>query len=327
MIIVTGGSGFIGSAMVWRLNKVGIKNIIVVDDLGCSEKWKNLVGLNFNDYLDRSVFIETLEKGLFENTIEAIIHMGACSSTTETDADYLMENNYRYTARLARWSAEHSKCRFIYASSAATYGDGLAGYSDDENNLHKLRPLNMYGYSKHMFDLMARREGWLSRIAGLKFFNVFGPNEQHKGEMRSVMNKAYPQVRYEGRMSLFKSYKNDYDDGEQMRDFIYIKDAVDIVMYFFENHAANGIYNVGTGIARSWNDVANAMFAATNKAAKISYIEMPENLRDKYQYYTCADMAKLAEVGCRHKCQSLEDSVNDYVRNYLSNGSSLDQMF
>ena len=220
MIVVTGGAGFIGSAIVWHLNQRGYRDILVVDHLGESEKWKNLVSLRFEDYLDRYDFIEKLENGFFENHIKVIFHMGACSSTTEKNADYLMENNYRYTARLAEWRESHPACRLIYASSAATYGDGRQGYKDDEETLARLRPLNMYGYSKHLFDLLAMRKGWLSKIAGLKYFNVYGPNEYHKGDMRSVINKAYPVARNQGFIRLFKSHREDYRDGEQVRDFV-----------------------------------------------------------------------------------------------------------
>lgn len=317
MMIVTGGSGFIGSAVVWRLNKAGIKDVLVVDHLGNSGKWRNLVGLAFDDYLDKNVFIEKLEAGVFADSVDAIIHMGACSSTTEVNADYLMENNYRYTVRLASWVNEHPKCRFIYASSAATYGDGSLGYSDDEENLPKIRPMNMYGYSKHLFDLLARREGWLTKIVGLKFFNVFGPNEQHKGDMRSVISKAYPCIRKEGKMSLFKSYNPDFKDGEQKRDFIYIKDVVEVIMSFLERRDVNGLFNAGSGVARSWNDLAASVFKAVNKPVNIAYIDMPETLRDKYQYFTCADISKLNKTGYSKRFHSLEDAVDDYVHNYL----------
>ena len=319
MIIVTGGAGFIGSALVWRLNQRSVKNIIIVDHLGTSEKWKNLTSLSFADYIDKTDFITSLEAGKFGDTIEGIVHLGACSSTTEQDAGYLMENNYRYTLRLAQWQEANPSARFIYASSAATYGNGEHGYSDDESKLHLLRPLNMYGYSKHLFDCVALQKGWLKQIAGLKFFNVFGPNENHKGTMRSVINKAYPQVRDKGPISLFKSYNPNYADGEQLRDFIYIKDAVEMIIYFLENSQINGIYNIGTGKARSWNDVAVSIFKAVNKKPAISYIDMPNELRNKYQYFTQADMTKLNAAGCTVSCRSLEDSILDYVNNYLAN--------
>lgn len=324
MIIVTGGAGFIGSAIVWRLNQRGEDDILIVDHLGEDEKWKNLVPLRFHDYLDRDAFLERLERGDLGSRIRAVFHMGACSSTTEKDAGYLMENNYRYTLRLASWQERHPNCRFIYASSAATYGDGAQGYRDDEAGLHDLRPLNMYGYSKHLFDLYALRRGWLDRIVGLKYFNVFGPNEGHKGDMRSVIHKAYPGVRDDGRIRLFESYRDDYGHGEQQRDFIYVKDAVDMTLFFLENRGANGIFNIGTGKARTWNDVAGAMFNALDRPAHIEYIPMPEHLKEKYQYYTCADMEKLRAAGCPHACKTLEEAVEEYLGAYLSEDAHLD---
>jgi len=318
MIIVTGGSGFIGSAIVWQLNSRGIDDIVVVDHLGEVEKWKNLVPLRFSDYLDKSDFIKKLEAGYFGNSIKAIFHMGACSSTTEKDADYLIENNYRYTARIAMWHEKHPGCRFVYASSAATYGDGQQGYRDKEDELHILRPLNMYGYSKHMFDLLALRKGWLQHIVGLKYFNVFGPNEYHKDDMRSVVNKAYPIVRDKGNICLFKSYRDDYKDGEQLRDFIYVKDAVKMTLFFLDNPEINGIFNIGTGNARSWNQVAASLFQAVGKPLNIEYIPMPDALKGKYQYYTCADMTKLQSAGCQHACMDIDMAVKEYVRNYLN---------
>ncbi len=318
MIVVTGGAGFIGSALIWALNNRGQDNILVVDRLGASNQWRNLSGLRFADYLDKEAFIASLEKGRFGETIEAILHMGACSATTETDADYLMANNYRYTLRIAAWRASRPSCRLVYASSAATYGDGAHGYVDDEDRLDVLRPLNMYGYSKHLFDLRARREGWLRDIAGLKYFNVFGPNEGHKGAMRSVINKAYPGVRATGRMALFKSRHPDFADGEQQRDFIYVKDAATMTLFFLDHPEINGLYNIGTGQARTWNDVAGALFAATGQPGAIDYIDMPDELQGKYQYYTCADTAKFNAVGGPRASFTLESAVADYVRNYMA---------
>lgn len=323
MIVVTGGAGFIGSALVWRLNQRGRSDIIIVDHLGKSEKWRNLTPLRYSDYFDKNEFLPLLESGAFDGDIQAVIHMGACSSTTETDADYLMENNYRYTLRLARWWRRHPQARFIYASSAATYGDGNAGYSDDENELHALTPLNMYGYSKHLFDCVAHSKGWLEACVGLKFFNVFGPNESHKADMRSVIAKAFPRVRDEGVMSLFQSYRQGIGNGEQVRDFVYIKDAVEIALFFFDHPEVNGIFNVGTGKARSWNDVAAALFSVAGKPCRVEYVPMPPVLRDKYQYRTEADLKKLRSAGCLHECRPLEEAIADYVRNYLQTDSSL----
>jgi len=324
MIVVTGGAGFIGSALVWALNRRGLDDILIVDYLGTDEKWKNLVPLRFSDYLDGDTFIERLENRDFGSRIHAILHLGACSSTTETDAGYLMENNYRYTARLGQWQEDHTHCRFIYASSAATYGAGERGYSDDESKLSELRPLNMYGYSKQLFDLHALRKGWLKRIVGLKYFNVFGPNEYHKGDMRSVIHKAFPGVRDEGVIRLFMSHRSDYGHGEQVRDFIYVKDAVEMTLFFLENREANGIFNVGTGTARTWNDVATSMFAALDRPPSIEYIPMPENLQGKYQYTTRAEMDKIRAAGCTHECRPLEDSVREYIRDYLARDAVLD---
>jgi ADP-L-glycero-D-manno-heptose 6-epimerase len=309
--------------LVWSLNQRSIHDIIIVDHLGRSEKWKNLLSLTYTDYLDKSEFISRLEANTYGDSIEAIFHLGACSATTELDADYLMENNYRYTLRLAQWRETHLKTRLIYASSAATYGSGEHGYSDDESKLHLLRPLNMYGYSKHLFDCVALKNGWLTQIAGLKFFNVFGPNENHKGDMRSVINKAYPRVRDEGVIELFKSYNSNYAHGEQLRDFIYIKDAVKMILFFFDNPTANGIYNIGTGTARSWNDIALSLCKSSRKEPIISYIDMPIALRNKYQYFTQADLHKLQSAGCKHICRSLEDAIDDYVSGYLEKDNLL----
>lgn len=324
MVVVTGGAGFIGSALTWRLNSWGREDILLVDHLDSSEKWKNLRGLKFLDYMERDTFLATLESGAFGDKVDTVFHMGACSSTTESDAGYLVENNYRYTVRIASWwESKGTRVRLIYASSAATYGGGEHGYRDDELMLDSLRPLNMYGFSKHMFDLYARRKGLLNSIVGLKFFNVFGPNENHKGEMRSVINKSFPQVSEKGRMTLFKSHRPDYADGNQVRDFVYVKDAVEMALFFMDHPAIGGIFNIGTGKARSWNDVAGALFSALGKQPNIEYIPMPETIRDKYQYHTQADVSKLRTAGCAHECMSLEDAVKDYVLNYLCNDKRL----
>ncbi len=261
MIVVTGGAGFIGSAIVWRLNQLGKENIIVVDELGKNEKWKNLVGLKYRDFVNKLEFIEQILDDVIPYNIEAIIHMGANSSTTEKDADHLLDNNFNYTKELSKYCVEKN-IRFIYASSAATYGDGSLGFDDDENKLQQLRPLNMYGYSKHLFDLWAKTNHISDRIAGLKYFNVYGPNEYHKGDMRSVVHKAFEQIRDTGKVCLFKSLNPKYNHGEQMRDFIYIKDAVDMTLYFLDNPNINGVFNIGAGKARTWNDLVTALFNA-----------------------------------------------------------------
>ncbi len=315
MIIVTGGAGFIGSAVVWKLNETGRDDILIVDNLGVSDKWKNLVRRRYLDYMHKTVFMDKLINGEIDN-IDAIVHMGACSSTTEPDADYLMENNYHYSRRLAQYAA-YRNIRFINASSAATYGDGSPGFSDNPESLDRLVPLNMYGYSKHLFDLWARRHHLLDRIVSLKFFNVFGPNEYHKGDMRSVVVKAFAQVREQGTIRLFKSYRDEYEHGGQKRDFVYVKDCADIICWLIENRDVCGIYNIGTGRARTWNDLATAVFSAMDISPRIEYIDMPEILRDRYQYHTEAETGRLSGAGCPVAFTGLEDAVADYVKNYL----------
>jgi len=322
MIIVTGGAGFIGSAIVWKLNQQGESDIIIVDSLGRSDKWKNLCPLRFSDYIEKDIFLEKIIKGDLKENVSALIHMGACSSTTERDARYLITNNYEYTKHLASYS-RICNARFIYASSAATYGDGSQGYSDDENSLERLRPLNMYGYSKHLFDLWAKRNGMLKSIVGLKYFNVFGPNEYHKGDMRSVVIKAYEQIQTDGKIGLFKSYREEYANGEQMRDFLYVKDAAEMTLFFLEHPEVNGVFNIGSGIPRTWNALAKAVFAALRREPQIEYIDMPETLRDRYQYFTQADISKLRQAGYTASLTSLEEAVRDYVQNYLQPQSHL----
>ncbi|MEA2014823.1 MAG: ADP-glyceromanno-heptose 6-epimerase [Thermodesulfobacteriota bacterium] len=316
MIVVTGGAGFIGSAVVWKLNLEGINDIIIVDNLDTSTKWKNLVGNKFVDYLDRDDFLDLVLNDEVPFKVNAIVHMGACSSTTEREAGFLMENNYRYTAQLAQWAVEKN-VRFIYASSAATYGDGCRGFSDDDIVTVDLCPVNMYGYSKQLFDLWVLRHGLEKKITGIKFFNVFGPNEYHKGDMRSVIHKSFGQIRDTGKVKLFKSHRPDFHDGEQMRDFIYVKDCVDVIWWFLQNRDATGIFNLGTGHARSWNDLIRAVFAAMAIEPRIEYIDMPESIRSQYQYFTEANMDKLRSVGCKVQFSLLEDAVLDYIANYL----------
>lgn len=317
MYVVTGGAGFIGSAFLSKLNAHGIDNILVVDSLKSTEKWKNLVKRRFADFIQKEDFLSLVAGDKLPASIKAIIHMGACSATTELNADYLMENNYRYTRALAQWCIKHD-ARFIYASSAATYGDGLAGYSDSVEELSALRPLNIYGYSKHIFDLWAHRFGHLNQMAGLKFFNVYGPNEYHKGDMSSVVLKAFHQIRETGAVKLFKSYKSDYADGEQLRDFVAVKDCLDVMWWLLENPQVNGLFNLGTGKSRSWNDLAKAVFSAMNTPPRINYVEMPEAIRDRYQYFTQARMEKLVAAGYTSPLRTLEEGVADYVTNYLS---------
>lgn len=322
MIVVTGGAGFIGSAIVWKLNQMGKTNIIIVDELGKDEKWKNMVGLKYDDFVNKLEFIEQFLDDVIPYNLDAIIHMGANSSTTERDADHLMDNNYNYTKELAKYCVEKN-IRFIYASSAATYGDGSLGFDDDESKIETLRPLNMYGYSKQLFDLWAKRNSILDRIVGIKYFNVYGPNEYHKGDMRSVVHKAFEQVRDTGKVRLFKSLNPAYKDGEQMRDFVYIKDAVDMTLYFLENPDRNGIFNVGAGKARTWNDLVVSLFDAVGKPVNIEYFDLPSHLAEKYQYFTEANLSKIRTAGYKKSTTELEAGVNDYVKNYLLKNSFL----
>jgi len=317
-IIVTGGAGFIGSAVVWRLNELGVDEILVVDRLDETDKWKNLSPLKFADYIDADDFIEDL--GDFSQ-IETIFHLGACSSTTETDAEYMIRNNYEYTRDLAEFAVAND-IRFIYASSAATYGDGSAGMNDGTEELDKLRPLNVYGYSKHLFDQYAARNGMFDKIIGLKYFNVFGPNENHKGDMRSLVNKAFDQIRSTGKLQLFKSHNPDYADGEFGRDFVYVKDALDMTLHFMEA-GTGGLFNVGSGKSHSWNALAAAIFRALDRTTNIEYVDMPEQLRDRYQYHTQADISRLRSVGYEREMTSLDGAVEDYVKNYLVPGKHL----
>jgi ADP-L-glycero-D-manno-heptose 6-epimerase len=322
VIVVTGGAGFIGSCIVSRLNANGYDDIIIVDHLDDQGlKSRNLEGKKYAAYFDKAVFLQHLLGAGIDQKIDGIIHMGACSSTTGTDEHYYETNNFLYSRHLAEWCLKNN-ARYIYASSAATYGDGSCGYDDTDDLLKHLQPLNLYGWSKHKFDLWVLEKNLQDRLTGLKFFNVFGPNEYHKGDMRSVVNKAYPRAVAEGKISLFKSYHTDYSDGGQKRDFIYIKDAVDVVMFFLEHPEACGIYNVGTGQARSWNDLALALFSAIGKQPDIGYIDMPENLRSKYQYFTEASIQKLRSAGFSKPFTALEDAVKDYVK-YLSTGAYL----
>jgi ADP-L-glycero-D-manno-heptose 6-epimerase len=319
-ILVTGGAGFIGSALIWALNQRGHTDILVTDFLGSDEKWKNLVPLKFDDYVEADVFRRRIsESETAFGPFETVFHLGACSATTEKNAAYLIDNNYAVTKELAAWTLAQD-ARFIYASSAATYGDGAQGMDDQDENLHRLRPLNMYGYSKHLFDLHAQREGWLKWIAGVKYFNVFGPNEDHKGDMRSLVHKAYQQILTTGRVQLFKSYKPEYKDGEQKRDFLYVKDAVAMTLHLAEDdkgRSASGLFNLGSGEANTWLTLTNAIFAALGRSPDIQFIDMPEVLRGKYQYFTQADISKLRATGYANPMTPLPAAVRDYVQNHL----------
>ena len=316
-ILVTGGAGFIGSALVWELNRRGCENIVVCDRLSTDEKWKNLVPLKFADYIDGNDLLQAVQHSPAKlGRFDHVLHLGACSATTERDADYLMRNNYEFTKQLCQWSLAN-QTRFVYASSAATYGDGAHGMDDQMPDIHALRPLNMYGYSKHLFDLHAKREGWLPKIVGLKYFNVYGPNEDHKADMRSLVHKACGQILATGKVQLFKSHRPDYKDGEQMRDFLYVKDAIRMTLHLAETPSAGGLFNLGSGKAHTWVELATAIFTALGKQPNIEFIDMPEHLQSKYQYYTCADIAKLRASGFTQEITALTEAVRDYVQGYL----------
>ncbi|PKL39447.1 MAG: ADP-glyceromanno-heptose 6-epimerase [Candidatus Riflebacteria bacterium HGW-Riflebacteria-1] len=322
MILVTGGAGFIGSVIVWALNQRGIDDIIIVDHLGTGDKWKNLTGLRFIDYCEKADFLSYLDKGAFDgHKLDAVLHLGACSSTTETDASYLIKNNFEFSKALALW-ANGNRARFIYASSAATYGDGEHGFDDNPAEIEKLTPLNMYGYSKQLFDLWLKRKGLLDKCVGIKYFNVFGPNEYHKGSMRSFILKSFEQISQAGEVKLFKSHHPDYGDGEQLRDFIYVKDAAAMTLHFLDNQAG-GLFNVATGMARNWNDLVKATFAAMGKPARISYVDMPDSIRNQYQYYTCGNIERIRQTGYTKPIFTLEQAIDDYVKNYLQTTSYL----
>ncbi|MBU42237.1 MAG: ADP-glyceromanno-heptose 6-epimerase [Spirochaetaceae bacterium] len=329
-ILITGAAGLIGSAVVRELNHRGYTNLILVDHLGETEKWKNLRSLQFNQYLEKEPFREILEgylegissseSSLLED-VSGIIHLGACSSTTEYDASYLIDNNYQYSIDLARF-AKKRNIRMVYASSAATYGDGENGFNDTVEGLETLRPLNPYGYSKQVFDQwILANPGFSPLFAGLKYFNVYGPNEYHKGYMQSVVLKGFRQIRDTGKIGLFKSYRDDYGDGEQKRDFLYVKDAARITVFFLlEQPEACGLFNVGSGTANTWLDLAHGIFAAMNKEPNIEFIDMPEEMRAKYQYYTCAPINRIREAGYADHIGALRESIGDYVQNYLLPG-------
>ena len=337
-ILVTGGAGFIGSALVWALNQRGFTDITVVDFLNPAARWRDSVPLTFNasekqKNLRALTFATFVEADVFRDRLLAnanafgkfstVFHLGANSSTTEKNEAYLRDINFGYTCQLAAWSLAQG-ARFIYASSAATYGDGSAGMDDKDENLARLHPLNLYGQSKQDFDAFAQREGLLPRIVGVKYFNVFGPNEDHKGDMRSLVNKAYQQILATGRVQLFKSHKPGFKDGEQMRDFLYVKDAVEMTLHFAERAmTAGGLYNLGSGEANTWLTLTRAIFAALSREPSIEFVDMPEVLRGKYQYFTLANISKLRATGYARPMTPLADAVRDYVQHYLVPGKKL----
>lgn len=317
-VILTGGAGFIGSCLLRMLNDKGINQIYVVDNIRTSEKWRHLVNKKFLSYISKNELLEKLPQ--FAGKISHVIHMGACSSTTERDFDYLYRNNVAFTQMLWDFCADNG-CSFIYASSAATYGDGTQGF-DDTEDINQLRPLNGYGYSKQFVDQwVEKQEKKPKQHVGLKFFNVYGPNEDCKDDMASVVFKAFHQIRENGSVKLFKSHRLDYADGGQLRDFIYVKDICNVISYFMDHEEKSGLFNLGTGKARSFADLVNATFAAMEREPQIEYIDMPEYLRGKYQYFTEAKMEKLQQkAGYLSSFYTLEDGIKDYVQNYLMKG-------
>jgi ADP-L-glycero-D-manno-heptose 6-epimerase len=320
MIIVTGGAGLIGSALVWQLNQEQEENILIVDRLGTGEKWRNLEPLRYRDFREKQEFMFHLhEDKCLPKECTAVLHMGACSSTTERDADYLMDNNARYTVELAKLCRE-ADIPFIYASSAATYGTGELGYDDSIDQLENLRPLSMYGYSKHLSDLWMKRQGLFDHAIGFKFFNVFGVNEYHKGNMRSMILKAWEQLQECGRVKLFASHRDGHEDGTETRDFIYVKDIAQSVVHALTQKCPGGLYNMGSGVPRTFSDVVKAVFKALDRTPAIDWIAMPNELREQYQYYTCADMKASQKAGFLVPTMPLEDAIQDYVVNYLERG-------
>jgi len=316
MIIITGAAGFIGSEIAVALNEKGRKDLILVDeledDLGNCLKSKNLNRINYQQYEHKTSFINRIKKNQITEKIEAIIHMGACSSTRERNWNFLKENNTEYSQILASWCLEHD-ARYIYASSAATYGEGENGFEDNENKIETLVPINLYAKSKQLMDIWVKENGYLDKMVGLKFFNVYGPGECHKEDMRSVARKAYIEIKKSQKISLFKSYRPDYKDGDQKRDFVYVKDCAAIVLWFLEHPQINGIYNVGAGKARSWNAMAHALFDHMDLPRHIDYVDMPEDLRTQYQYFTEAPMGKVKAAGYKTPMTELEEGIKDYI--------------
>lgn len=314
--MVTGGAGFIGSCLIRALNDCGRGDIIVVDHISTTQKWRNLSNKSFLTYIPREELPDRLKK---LKGIDMVFHLGACSSTTEQDFDYLWRNNVEYSKMLWNYCMENGS-RLIYASSAATYGDGESGF-DDRMDLSLLRPLNGYGFSKHLFDLWTeRQDNRPVQYAGLKFFNVYGPNEYCKGGMASMVYHGFRQIEESGSIRLFRSYRPEYTDGGQLRDFVYVKDVCNVLLWLWEHPKVSGLFNVGTGRPQSFNELAEAVFHALHRENSVQYIEMPDSLQDKYQYYTKASVDKLQESGYSRKYRSLEDGVRDYVQNYLARG-------
>ncbi len=316
MLVVTGAAGFIGSCLVHELNKIGITDIIIVDQFESGDKWKNLRTAKFKDFIPTSKFLESSAL----SSAEFIYHLGACSSTTELDMDFLWQNNVLYSQKIFR-AAALKKIPLLYASSGATYGNGDQGYSDDHKKIDQLIPLNPYGWSKQVFDQWVLKQKKAPPFyAGVKFFNVYGPNEGHKGEMRSLVNKAYYQIKDTHKVRLFKSHKKEYQDGEQLRDFIYVKDVVAILIEFYKKKLPqnkSGLYNLGTGKAHTFKELVLAVYQAMKVEPSIIYFDMPENIRNQYQYYTEAKIDKITKLFPKFKFTSLDKAVFDYVSNHL----------
>lgn len=296
--------------------------MVVVDRLRHSEKWRHLTGLQMCDYREADEFWPRIEAGTMDK-FDVVLHLGACSSTTEQDVAYLIRNNYELTKRLAYWALSIG-ARFVYASSAATYGDGHEGMRDTERDVTRFRPQNAYGFSKYLFDCHAMKHGLLSHIIGLKYFNVFGPNEDHKGDMRSMVYKAWQQIVDKGRVRLFKSYRAEYPDGRQRRDFVYVRDAVAMTLHLAGLERASGLFNIGSGESHTWLELVTSVFQAMGRDPQIEFVDMPEHLRTRYQYFTCADITKLRETGYSAPVTPLPVAVNEYVTGYLIPGRVLD---
>jgi ADP-L-glycero-D-manno-heptose 6-epimerase len=319
MILITGATGFIGSALAWALNERGHTDLILADRLGSGDKWKNLIGLKYHQFVDRGELFDELDTSEWAGEIKAVLHIGACADTTMRDADFLQTWNVEYSRLLCEWSLARG-VRFVYASSAAVYGAGELGFSDDDALTPRLHPLNPYGFSKWQFDMMVLERGWQNQVAGLRFFNVFGPNEYHKGRMASVVCHAYPQARDQKKVRLFESHRPECKQGEQERDFIHIEEVIDGTLFALENPQVNGIFNLGTGRTHTFNQLATHVCEAMNIPANIEYFPMPEDLRDRYQYFTKADMSKLQATGFPAFPDRFDHYVKDYVANYLDKG-------
>lgn len=314
--ILTGGAGFIGSCVLRALNDLGIEDIVVVDHIATTEKWKNLLNKKYSEYIHKDIFLKRLKYGEFTDAC-AVIHMGACSSTTEHNFDYLWMNNVEYSKTLWKFCVQNN-IPLIYASSAATYGDGSKGFND-QKKIDELQPLNGYGYSKQIFDQWTKRqEKKPLQYVGLKFFNVYGPNEYFKGSMASMVYNGYRQIITNGKIKLFKSENSHYADGSQERDFIYVKDVCKVILFFLEHPECNGIYNVGTGRSQTFAELVSSVFYALNREPVIEYIDMPVELKEKYQYHTQAEITKLRNAGFQDEFMNVSQGVKDYVLEYLN---------